>query len=81
MAQITEHPKATTLSVSVLPQSKAQFVDWQAKFNSLIAGSEGFVSLEFLAPLNPMDNWSIVQRFKMSKPSLPGILPQLIMSF
>lgn len=63
MPQITKHPTAATLSLAILPEFKSPFVEWQAKFNAIIAGSEGFVSLEFLSPSKPGDQWKIVQRF------------------
>ncbi len=63
MPQFTQKPAITTLQVTILPEARIPFVDWQAKLNTLLAGFPGFISLEFLATPDQQDKWVIVQRF------------------
>lgn len=44
------------------PEFNSKFADWQAKINSLIVGSDGFVSLEIQSPQS--SEWVIIQRFE-----------------
>ena len=52
----------------IQPQSKAPFIQWQAKLNTIIANYPGFVGLEISASKQPEDHeWTIVQRFNSSQ--------------
>lgn len=53
-----------TTKVKIPPESKAAFSDWQAKLNSAIVKSPGFVSLEILSSFEKeVPIWTLVQRF------------------
>lgn len=69
MPNFAEKPTIITLHVRVLPEAKAAFVDWQAKFNSKMLFFPGFVSLEFLSSPEKQGNWVIVQRFSSEEKS------------
>jgi len=58
-----EKSTVITLQVDPSPQYKKDFTLWQGKFNATIIGFRGFVSLEFLGPVNNNSPWKIVQRF------------------
>lgn len=63
MSKSTNQYIAATQYVTIFPQFKSQFADWQAKLNAAIAGVNGFISLEFLASTTGHTSWIIVQRF------------------
>lgn len=60
---LTKHPTMAIQSVTIRPECKSRFMDWQAKLNAVIAGFEGFVSLEFTSSTDHPTSWVIVQRF------------------
>lgn len=60
----TEKPAIVTNTARIRPELKNDFVDWQGKFNAIIAAFPGFVSLEILSPMGPnQPEWTFVQRF------------------
>lgn len=63
MPKYTEKPVLSALRVNLLPETKGEFINWQARLNALIAAFPGFISLEFLSPSEQHPNWLIVQRF------------------
>jgi len=63
MVHYIEKPTLLHLKIRLKANVDAEFADWQAQLNVAIAGSPGFVSLEFLCPLPSMHKWEIVQRF------------------
>lgn len=61
---VTDKITIFTTKVKVPPECMAAFSDWQAKLNTAIAKSPGFVSLEILSSLEKeMPTWTLVQRF------------------
>lgn len=53
-----------TSKIRVPPSLKEEFIDWQAKLNSTIAGFPGFLSLEILSPTEASQRaWVIIQKF------------------
>lgn len=68
MPQFAENSNVVITHVKVRPECKDAFVDWQCQLNGLIAAFPGFISLEVISPLDPLnDGWEIIQRFKGSK--------------
>lgn len=54
-----------TLRTRIRPECKMDFIEWQGRLNELITSFPGFISLEFLTPINDQkDEWVIVQRFR-----------------
>lgn len=49
--------------ISIKPEAKELFVDWQSRLQNAIANFPGFLSLEILAPNEERSFWIIVQRF------------------
>lgn len=62
-----EQNNITTTRITVKPEARRTFFDWQAKLNGLIGSFDGFVSLEFLSPQDKIDEWVITIRFKDEK--------------
>lgn len=62
MPEFTQEPVLAKTYISINPEMKRQFADWQAALNSIIAGQDGFVSLEFLSIDKPL-RWVVFTRF------------------
>jgi hypothetical protein len=60
--EFTQEPVLAKTYISINPEMKSQFADWQANLNSIIAGQDGFVSLEFLSIDKPL-RWVVITRF------------------
>lgn len=69
MTQFIEKATIITLKAKIPADRQAEFALWQSKMNKEIAGYQGFISLEFLSPVNSQQEWLIVQRFGRSKDS------------
>lgn len=69
MPLFVEKPTIVSLQVNLKPDAMRAFADWQADFNTKVANSSGFVSLEFSAPNDEQKTWLIVQRFINSSAS------------
>lgn len=63
MPEFAQKPNIHTLQVTVSPEAKDAFIDWQAKLNAVIAAFPGFISLEILSQPDAANTWCIVQRF------------------
>lgn len=64
MTPLNKPATILTNQVSIRPEFKDEFADWQAKLNGIMAAFPGFVSLEILSPDNKSQTrWSFVQRF------------------
>lgn len=64
MATVTESTTILTNKLLIRPECMADFADWQAKLNTAIARHSGFVSLEILSPIYPLQpGWLLIQRF------------------
>lgn len=66
MPEFTQEPVLAKTYMSISPEMKTQFVNWQADLNSGIAGQDGFVSLEFLSIDKPL-RWVVITRFYNSE--------------
>ena len=62
MVELTQEPVLAKTYISIHPDMKPQFVNWQASLNSVIAGQDGFVSLEFLS-IDKSLRWVVISRF------------------
>lgn len=59
---------STTISFSLLPTSKIDFLKWQSTFRSQVSQAEGFSSLEILSPAKSQDSvWIFNLRFLTSQ--------------
>lgn len=68
MSLSTETSTILTSRLAIKTSSLADFANWQAKLNAVIASQPGFVSLEILSPSPDKKNeWLLVQRFFSSK--------------
>jgi antibiotic biosynthesis monooxygenase (ABM) superfamily enzyme len=57
-------PDAVTTKIRVRAGAEVPFAHWQARFTRTIAGSAGFVSVDFLPVLADARDWRIVQHFR-----------------
>ncbi len=59
-----ENATLLTNKLFIKPECIVDFADWQAQLNAAIAASPGFVSLEILSPIYPLQpGWLLIQRF------------------
>lgn len=62
MNESTEELVALIIKIQIPPSKQEEFINWQLRLNSMIAGFSGFASLEFSTPSK--NEWVTVQRFK-----------------